>query len=266
MTGAGRREGAGARGLPTGDSEAGGAAPTGGQAAALGPPRQPCKSACRAARGVAVVCGIFKLYFLKLFPSMYVEQQRAQLDEEVELLQEKLREKSDGLNELVIKKELADRQVLIQEEEIKHLEEMNANTRRKVIQLQEELEKQRKTVKELQQDKEALQEQQMSNLLLVSTLQSKLDEGKCPVPPVDSRPKGPEVQLEAVQRALLQRESEILDLKEQLEKIKDDLVSKNEEVLHLTLKLDMQNNHSAVSVRELQEENASLKVNDKDPP
>ncbi|XP_058379308.1 pericentrin isoform X4 [Diceros bicornis minor] len=188
------------------------------------------------------------------------DSHRAQLDEEVELLQEKLREKSDGLNELVIKKELADRQVLIQEEEIKHLEEMNANTRRKVIQLQEELEKQRKTVKELQQDKEALQEQQMSNLLLVSTLQSKLDEGKCPVPPVDSRPKGPEVQLEAVQRALLQRESEILDLKEQLEKIKDDLVSKNEEVLHLTLKLDMQNNHSAVSVRELQEENASLKA------
>ncbi|XP_014642420.1 PREDICTED: pericentrin [Ceratotherium simum simum] len=188
------------------------------------------------------------------------DSHRAQLDEEVELLQEKLREKSDGLNELVIKKELADRQVLIQEEEIKHLEEMNANTRRKVIQLQEELEKQRKTVKELQQDKEALQEQQMSNLLLVSTLQSKLDEGKCPVPPVDSRPKGPEVQLEAVQRALLQRESEILNLKEQLEKIKDDLVSKNEEVLHLTLKLDMQNNHSAVSVRELQEENASLKA------
>ncbi|XP_070454146.1 pericentrin isoform X28 [Equus przewalskii] len=188
------------------------------------------------------------------------DSHRAQLDEEVELLQEKLREKSDGLNELVIKKELADRQVLIQEEEIKRLEETNANTRRQVIQLQEELEKQRKTVKELQQDKEALQEQQMSNLLLVSTLQSKLDEGKCPLPSAGSCPEGPEVQSEAVQRVLLQRETEILDLKEQLEKVKDDLVSKNEEVLHLTLKLDMQNNHSAASVRELQEENANLKA------
>ncbi|XP_070345216.1 pericentrin isoform X28 [Equus asinus] len=188
------------------------------------------------------------------------DSHRAQLDEEVELLQEKLREKSDGLNELVIKKELADRQVLIQEEEIKRLEETNANTRRQVIQLQEELEKQRKTVKELQQDKEALQEQQMSNLLLVSTLQSKLDEGKCPLPSAGSCPEGPEVQSEAVQRVLLQRESEILDLKEQLEKVKDDLVSKNEEVLHLTFKLDMQNNHSAASVRELQEENANLKA------
>ncbi|XP_070454138.1 pericentrin isoform X20 [Equus przewalskii] len=187
-------------------------------------------------------------------------QPRGPHDSHVELLQEKLREKSDGLNELVIKKELADRQVLIQEEEIKRLEETNANTRRQVIQLQEELEKQRKTVKELQQDKEALQEQQMSNLLLVSTLQSKLDEGKCPLPSAGSCPEGPEVQSEAVQRVLLQRETEILDLKEQLEKVKDDLVSKNEEVLHLTLKLDMQNNHSAASVRELQEENANLKA------
>lgn len=65
-------------------------------------------------------------------------------------MQEKLREKSDGFNELVIKKELADRQVLIQEEEIKHLEETNANIKRQVAQLQEELEKQKKMVKKLQ--------------------------------------------------------------------------------------------------------------------
>ncbi|XP_045441283.1 pericentrin isoform X3 [Pipistrellus kuhlii] len=186
-------------------------------------------------------------------------QARGSRDSDVELLQEKLREKTDELNELVMKKELADRQVLIQEEEIKHLEETNANTKRKVIQLQEELEKQRKAMKELQQDKEALQQQQMNNLLLVSTLQSKLDEGKCSVPPVDSCPKDPEIQLEAVQRALLQRESEVLDLKEQLEKVTDDLVNKNEEVLHLNLKLDLQNNHAAISIRGLQEENANLK-------
>ncbi|KAM8816839.1 pericentrin [Rhynchonycteris naso] len=188
------------------------------------------------------------------------DSNRVQLDEEVELLQEKLREKSDELNELVMKKELADRQVLIQEEEIKHLEETNADSRRKVTQLQEELEKQRKAVKELQQDKESLQEQQMSNLLLVSTLQSKLDEGRGPVPPVDGCPEGPKIQLEALQRALLQREDEVLDLKEQLEKIKDDLVSKNEEVLYLNLKLDLQNNYAAVGVRGLPEENANLKA------
>ncbi|XP_059777750.1 pericentrin isoform X1 [Balaenoptera ricei] len=130
-------------------------------------------------------------------------------DVDIELLEEKLREKSDGLNELIIKKELADRQVLIQEEEIKRLQETNASTTRKLMQLQGELERQRKAARDLEQDKEALQEQQMSNLLLVSTLQSTLDEGKCLGSPAGSRPDDPEVQLEARHRALLQREDEV---------------------------------------------------------
>lgn len=66
-------------------------------------------------------------------------------------MQEKLREKSEGFNELVIKKELADRQMLMQEEEIKRLEETNAGCRREAAQLREELEKQRDAVKALQQ-------------------------------------------------------------------------------------------------------------------
>lgn len=78
------------------------------------------------------------------------DSQCAQLDEEVELLQEKLREKLDGFNELVIKKELADQQLLIQEEEIKHLEETNVNIQRQMAQLQEELEKQRRSTEELE--------------------------------------------------------------------------------------------------------------------
>ncbi|XP_047654537.1 pericentrin isoform X5 [Phacochoerus africanus] len=188
------------------------------------------------------------------------DRDRAQLDEEVELLEEKLREKSDGLNELIVKKELADRQVLTQEEEIKRLEEANASSRRELAQLQGELERLRKTLRDLEQDKEVSQGQQRSNLLLVSTPQSKLDEGKCPVPPVGGSSEGPEVQLEAVQRVLLQREDEVLDLKQQLEKVKDDLVSKNEEVLHLNSKLDLQHSSIAASIRELQEENASLKA------
>lgn len=67
------------------------------------------------------------------------------------MLEEKLREKSDGLNELILKKELVDRQVLIQGEEIKRLEETNASTTRKLLQLQEELETQRRAVRALQQ-------------------------------------------------------------------------------------------------------------------
>uniref|UniRef100_A0A4W2E210 Pericentrin/AKAP-450 centrosomal targeting domain-containing protein n=1 Tax=Bos indicus x Bos taurus TaxID=30522 RepID=A0A4W2E210_BOBOX len=138
------------------------------------------------------------------------DSHRAQLDKEVELLEEKLREKSDGLNELILKKELVDRQVLIQGEEIRRLEETNASTTRKLLQLQEELETQRRAVRALQQDKEALQEQQMSNLLQVSALQSRLDEGKCPVPPEGGRPDRAEAQLEAMQGALRQREAEVV--------------------------------------------------------
>uniref|UniRef100_A0A8D1M253 Pericentrin/AKAP-450 centrosomal targeting domain-containing protein n=1 Tax=Sus scrofa TaxID=9823 RepID=A0A8D1M253_PIG len=79
------------------------------------------------------------------------DSDRAQLDEEVELLEEKLREKSDGLNELIVKKELADRQVLTQEEEIKRLEEANASSRRELAQLQGELERLRKALRDLEQ-------------------------------------------------------------------------------------------------------------------
>uniref|UniRef100_A0A8D2FGQ9 Pericentrin n=1 Tax=Theropithecus gelada TaxID=9565 RepID=A0A8D2FGQ9_THEGE len=125
----------------------------------------------------------------------------------VELLQQKLREKLDEFNELALQKESADRQVLRQEEEIKRLEETNINIRKKMAELQEEVEKQKNIVKEL--DKELLKKQQMSSLLLASTLQSTLDAGSCPEPPAGSPPEGPEVQLEVTQSALLQRESEV---------------------------------------------------------
>ncbi|CAI9176048.1 unnamed protein product [Rangifer tarandus platyrhynchus] len=188
------------------------------------------------------------------------DSHRAQLDKEVELLEEKLREKSDGLNELILKKELVDRQVLIQGEEIKRLEETNASTTRKLLQLQEELETQRRTVRALQQDKEVLQEQQMKNLLQVSALQSRRDEGKCPVPPKGSHPDHAEAQLEAVQGALRQQEAEVLNLKEQLENLKDDLANKNEEILHLNWKLGLQDNSTTASIKELQEGNTHLKT------
>lgn len=64
------------------------------------------------------------------------------------MLQEKLREKLDGFNELVIKKDFADQQLLIQEKEIKRLEETNVNIQRQMAQLQEELERQKRHMEE----------------------------------------------------------------------------------------------------------------------
>lgn len=49
-------------------------------------------------------------------------------------------------------------------------------------------------------------------------------------------------------------------MKEHLGKIKDDLVSKRDEGPHLNVKLDTQSSRASVSLRELQEENARLKV------
>ncbi|XP_063080765.1 pericentrin isoform X10 [Cavia porcellus] len=158
-------------------------------------------------------------------PSPHDSQQCLQLDEEVELLQEKLREKSDECNELAVKKELADRQVLIQEEEIKHLEAINAHTRGQVALLQEELEKQKNIVKELQV-KEALTEPQTSDLLHVPTSHSGPNGSRCPVLLLGSPP---EAQPEIIQMARLQdgneveyhRSSEVEELKSIIENLQE---------------------------------------------
>ncbi|XP_006894104.1 PREDICTED: pericentrin [Elephantulus edwardii] len=205
-------------------------------------------------------------------------------DSPIELLQEKLREKSDRFNELAVKNELADRRLAVQQEEIQRLEVAVAEAGRRVTQLQEELEIQRKIGDELRQDKELLKKQQMDHLFLVSTLQTELEEVKCRVPPPNVPSRDTEAQPEVAPEVLLQHEREasagcqalsprgpgscvsmmnqdpVLDLKEQLEEAKDNLANKNEEILHLTLKLDVQAHHSATSLRELQEENAHLKA------
>ncbi|KAL1771697.1 pericentrin isoform X5 [Sigmodon hispidus] len=137
------------------------------------------------------------------------DSQCAQLDEEVELLQEKLREKLDGFNELVIKKDFADQQLLIQEEEIKRLEETNVNIQRQVAQLQEELEKQRKAMEELQ-DKEALKQEQTSDLELPPASQCRLDEAEGPLLSQSRSSRAPETQPEAAERTLLQPEDEVV--------------------------------------------------------
>ncbi|XP_038605288.1 pericentrin isoform X2 [Tachyglossus aculeatus] len=183
-----------------------------------------------------------------------------ELNTEMESLQRKLRDKSDELNELIIKKELADRQLIIQKDEIKILEETNAETLRKVSWLQEELDRLKKIEKELKQDREALQEQQLSTLIQISTLQSKLDEVKH-LGPVQSSPEQDlKEQLKAEQDALHMKEREVLSLEEQLEQLKNNLIHKNEDMVQLNLQLDLQNSLMIASVKELREENTHLKA------
>ncbi|XP_044531636.1 pericentrin [Gracilinanus agilis] len=184
-----------------------------------------------------------------------------ELNPEVESLQRKLREKIDELNELVIKKELAERQLLAQKDEIKNLEDANAEIRKKVSWLEEELEKQKKIGKELRQDKEALQEQQMNNLIQISTLQSKLDEAKH-LKPIQGSPSEEDLreQLRAEQAALLIKAREVRSLEEELGELKKNLTSKSEEIVQLNLELALQNRQISGSIQELSAENADLKV------
>ncbi|CAO2608480.1 Pcnt, partial [Lemmus lemmus] len=133
----------------------------------------------------------------------------SQVGQHVELLQEKLREKLDGFNELVIKKDFADQQLLIQEEEIKRLEEANVNIQRQMAQLQEELEKQKRHMEEFK-DKEALKQEHTSDLMLPPAPQCRVDKAGFPVPSQNSPSSGPETQPEVTERALLQHENEVV--------------------------------------------------------
>ncbi|XP_072496870.1 pericentrin isoform X15 [Notamacropus eugenii] len=191
----------------------------------------------------------------------YRDSESLALITEVESLQRKLREKIDELNELAIKKELAERQLTAQKEEIRNLTDTNTEIRRTVSCLEEELEKQKKIGKELRQDKEALQEQQMNNLIQISTLQSKLDEAKHVTPsPGSSNEEDLKEKLEAEQAAVLMKEREVLGLKEELEQLKITLTTKSDELLQLNLELALQNSQLSASVQELSSENADFKA------
>nr|XP_020829055.1 pericentrin [Phascolarctos cinereus] len=186
---------------------------------------------------------------------------RERQDSEVESLQRKLREKIDELNESVIKKELAERQLTAQKDEIRSLEDTNAEIKRKVSWLEEELEKQKKIGKELKQDKEALQEQQMNNLIQISTLQSKLDETKhLTLAPGSPNEEHLKEQLKAEQEAVLMKEREVLGLKNELEQLKNNLTSKSDELLQLNLELALQNRQLSASVHELSVKNADFQA------
>ncbi|XP_042121951.2 pericentrin isoform X6 [Peromyscus maniculatus bairdii] len=204
-------------------------------------------------------------------PGPHDSQQCAQLDEEVELLQEKLREKLDGFNELVIKKDFADQQLLIQEQEIKRLEETNVNIQRQMAQLQEELEKQKKNMEELK-DKEVLKQEHASDLLLPPVPQCRLDEAGCPILPQGGSSRDPESPAGVTERTLLQHENEgvhrrnseieelkaiIENLQENQEQLQKDKAEEIEQLHEVIEKLQSELTLMGPKVHELSDHQAS---------
>uniref|UniRef100_A0A8C2MER4 Pericentrin (kendrin) n=1 Tax=Cricetulus griseus TaxID=10029 RepID=A0A8C2MER4_CRIGR len=193
----------------------------------------------------------------------------SQVGQPVELLQEKLREKLDGFNELVIKKDFADQQLLIQEKEIKRLEETNVSLQRQVAQLQEELEKQKKNMEEL---KVKFWQELTSDLLLPPVSQCRLDEAECPKPSQDSSSRGPETQPEVTESTHLEPESEVVpsrnseieelkaiieNLRENQEQLQKDKAEEIEQLHEVIEKLQSELTLMGPKVHELSDHQAS---------
>ncbi|MBN3318927.1 AKAP9 protein, partial [Atractosteus spatula] len=186
----------------------------------------------------------------------------------VEILQTNLKDKMEDYNVLLLAKEQYQQEAMELNEEIdkmaarmRELEQTalnNAEEAKRVSHLEQELQKMKKIEQDLLQDKDALQQQQYTNRMQISALQSKLDETRHRFPESNLDQVLKE-QLEAGQEALIGKEKQIEALNIQLEHIQRDLDTKSDEVLQLKVQLEVQMKQGSACVDQLQEEIIQLK-------
>ncbi|XP_042356085.1 pericentrin isoform X2 [Plectropomus leopardus] len=190
----------------------------------------------------------------------------------VESLQAIIKDKTEDHASLLAANQQAQRDLAERNEEIdklagriRELEQAllnSAENNRSISQLEQELHRAKLREQELTQDKEALEQQQLSNRLQISALQSKLDETRhC----YHDNTRDPTHELsdalDAAQQSLQSKEQEIEVILSQLETVQRDLSIKEVELKHLTLQLELLTNQNAAHVNELQEQIAALKEN-----
>ncbi|XP_072902480.1 pericentrin isoform X3 [Hemitrygon akajei] len=190
-------------------------------------------------------------------------------DLELETMEAQIRSKTDDYSVLLLTKERLEQEMQEQSEEItkleaqiKELEEAalsHADSEKRIVQLEQEIQKMRRKEEELSQDKESLQQQQYSNLMQISALQSKLDEARHRVPAEGLPDQALKEQLQNERQALQTKEEKIQILEEQLDQFQEDLMNKNDEMLQLNMQLEIQTKQSAMAINQLQEENICLK-------
>uniref|UniRef100_A0A673GK30 Pericentrin-like n=1 Tax=Sinocyclocheilus rhinocerous TaxID=307959 RepID=A0A673GK30_9TELE len=178
----------------------------------------------------------------------------------VESLQALIKDKIEDYSVLLSAKEQCQHDVEERNEEIEKLKarirELEqallscAEASRTGTQLEQELQKARKNLQELTQDKEALQQQQYANKLQISALQSKLDETRHRFPDMTPDPNLRE-QLEASQQDLQTKEQQVELLSERISELEKDLVVREEEVGQLTLQLELKNTESRATEEQL---------------
>ncbi|XP_065822477.1 pericentrin isoform X2 [Labrus bergylta] len=188
----------------------------------------------------------------------------------VESLQAVIKDKTEDHASLLAASQQAQRDLAERNEEIdklagriRELEQAllnSAESTRSVSHLEQELHRARLREQELSQDKQALEQQQLSNRLQISALQSKLDETRhCYHDNTRDPTQELRDALDTAQQSLQSKEQEGEVLLSQLEKVQSDLNIKEVELKHLTLQLELLTNQNAAHVTELQEQIAALK-------
>ncbi|XP_067844241.1 pericentrin isoform X2 [Heptranchias perlo] len=199
----------------------------------------------------------------------YTVSKNDYLSLQMETMEAQIQSKTDDYNELLLTKEHLERRVQDQSEEIAKLEVQikeleqavvsRADVEKRVSQLEQEMQKMRRIEEELSQDKESLQQQQYSNLMQISALQSKLDEARHRVPVEGFSDQTLKEQLQNERQALQTKEDEIQSLEEQLDQFRENLMNRNDEILQLNMQLEIQTKQSAMATNQLHEENIRLK-------
>uniref|UniRef100_A0AAQ4QNG3 Pericentrin/AKAP-450 centrosomal targeting domain-containing protein n=1 Tax=Gasterosteus aculeatus aculeatus TaxID=481459 RepID=A0AAQ4QNG3_GASAC len=190
----------------------------------------------------------------------------------VESLQAIIKDKTDDHSSLLAANQQAQRDLKERNEEIdklagriRELEQALLNTvesHRSIGHLEQELQRARAREQELTQDKQALEQQQLSNRLQISALQSKVDETRhCYHDNTRDPTQELSDALDAAQQSLQSKEQEVEALHRQLETVQRDLSLKEVELKHLALQLELLTNQSATQVNELQGQIATLQEN-----
>ncbi|XP_060774688.1 pericentrin isoform X2 [Neoarius graeffei] len=179
---------------------------------------------------------------------------------QVESLQALITDKTEDYSVLLSVKEQCQRDLEDRNDEIdkmasriRELEQAllsSAEAGRTVTQLEQELQKAHKSLQELSQDKEALQQQLYSNKLQISALQSKLDETRHRFPDPSADPNLRE-QLETLQHDLQKKEEQVEVLLERVEALEKSLAVKEEDIRQLSLQLELKTNESRAKEEEL---------------
>ncbi|XP_058471141.1 pericentrin [Solea solea] len=189
---------------------------------------------------------------------------------QVESLQAIIKDRMEDHASLLAANQQAQRDLAERNEEIdklagriRELEQALLNStenNRSISQLEQELHKATLREEELTQDKQALEQQQLSNKLQISALQSKLDETRhCYHDNTRDPTQELRDALDAAQQSLQNKEREVEVVFGQLDNVQRDLSIKEVECKHLALQLELLSNQNAAHVNELQEQIAEHK-------